>query len=79
MNKLLQDKAWQVGDSNEMVNDRRLNIAAQMMGHIIQSGFYSLAEKYRDNNISEMTQLAMQLTDTLIAECEKKGGQNGNI
>lgn len=58
-------------------NERRLNLAATIMGYIIQSGFYSLAENCREKNITEMAKLSMQLTDALIAECEK-GGSDGN-
>ncbi len=53
--------------------ERRLNIAAMIMGRIIQSGFYSLAENYREKSITEMAKLSMQITDALLAEC-KKGG-----
>lgn len=56
-------------------NERRLNIAATIMGHIIQSGFYSLAENYREKNITEMAKLSMQITDVLLAECEKGGDE----
>ena len=51
--------------------ERRLNIAVTIMGHIIQSGFYSLAENCRGKNITDMVKLSMQITDALMAECEK--------
>lgn len=46
--------------------ERRLNIAAMIMGSIIQSGLYSLAEQYRKINIPEMAKLSTQITDALI-------------
>lgn len=46
--------------------ERRLNIAVTILGNIIQSGYYSLSEKYCKENMSEMAKLSLQLTDALI-------------
>lgn len=46
--------------------ERRLNIAVTILGNIIQSGYYSLSEKYRKENMSKMAKLSLQLTDALI-------------
>lgn len=55
--------------------ERRLNIATTIIGYIIQNGFYSLAEKYREENINNIVKLSMQITDTLIAEAEEGGAK----
>lgn len=73
-----EPKEDHIGENTEMVKDfdtilkdgfskeRRLNIAATILGNIIQSGYYSLSEKYRKENMSEMAKLSLQLTDALI-------------
>lgn len=69
------DKEFDTIIKNSLSKERRLNIATTIMGHIIQNGFYSLAEKYREENINNIVKLSMQITDVLIAEAEKGGSK----
>lgn len=58
---------------DSFAKERRLNIATTIIEHIIKSGYYSLSEKYREDNIKEMVKVSLQITDTIMAECEKGG------
>lgn len=55
--------------------ERRLNIATTIIGYIIKSEYYSLSEKYQEDNINEMVNVSLQITDAIMAECEKGGGK----
>lgn len=48
-------------------NERRLNIAAQILGGIVASG----------KPCRQPVKRALEIADALIAECEKKGGHDG--
>lgn len=62
---------------DSFAKERRLNIATTIIEHIIKSEYYSLSEKYREDNIKEMVKVSLQITDAIMAECEK-GGDNEN-
>lgn len=62
---------------DSFAKERRLNIATTIIEHIIKSEYYSLSEKYREDNIKEMVKVSVQITDAIMAECEK-GGDNEN-
>lgn len=62
---------------DSFAKERRLNIATTIIGYIIKSGYYSLSEKYQEDNINEMVNVSLQITDAIMAECEK-GGDNEN-
>lgn len=80
-----EPKEDHIGENHEMVKDfdtilkdsfakeRRLNIASTIIEHIIKSGYYSLSEKYREDNIKEMVKVSLQITDAIMTECEKGG------
>lgn len=80
-----EPKEDHIGENHEMVKDfdtilkdsfakeRRLNIATTIIEHIIKSEYYSLSEKYREDNIKEMVKVSLQITDAIMAECEKGG------
>lgn len=61
---------------DSLSKERRLNIATTIIERIIKSEYYSLSEKYREDNIKEMVKVSLQITDAIMAECEK-GGQDG--
>ena len=54
----------------DMVKELRLTLAAQILGNIIKSGYYSLSDRYQEDNIHEIAKVSMQLTDALIAEVQ---------
>jgi len=58
---------------DSFAKERRLNIATTIIEHIIKSEYYSLSEKYREDNIKEMVKVSLQITDAIMAECEKGG------
>lgn len=58
---------------DSFAKERRLNIATTIIERIIKSEYYSLSEKYREDNIKEMVKVSLQITDAIMAECEKGG------
>ncbi len=54
----------------DMVKELRLTLAAQILGNIIKSGYYSLSDRYQEGNIHEIAKVSMHLTDALIAEAQ---------
>lgn len=60
---------------DSFAKERRLNIATTIIERIIKSEYYSLSEKYREDNIKEMVKVSLQITDAIMTECEK-GGDN---
>jgi hypothetical protein len=60
---------------DSLSKERRLNIATTIIERIIKSEYYSLSEKYREDNIKEMVKVSLQITDAIMAECEKGGGR----
>lgn len=77
LNSQEADKQFDTILQDSFSKERRLNIATTIIECLIKSEYYSLSEEYREDNIKEMVKLSLQITDAIMAECEK-GGDNEN-